>query len=65
LHNPSGVSITGLEVYNVNAQQIQKYTGVFNAVRQEFEFNNATSNGIYVVVVNTEYGIRSKKVIIH
>lgn len=65
LHNPEGVSIKELEVYNVNGQQIQKYPEVFNAVRQEFEFNNAISNGIYVVVVNTEYGIRSKKVIIH
>ncbi|NRB82547.1 MAG: T9SS type A sorting domain-containing protein [Winogradskyella sp.] len=65
LHNPSSVAVKGLDVYKVNGQVIQKYTEVFNTVRSEFEFNNATSSGIYMVIVHTEYGVRSKKVIIH
>lgn len=65
LKNPTNITVEGLEVYNVNGQQIHTYSQDFNVVRKEFELNNATSTGIYVIIVNTAYGILSKKVIIN
>jgi hypothetical protein len=65
LNNVSNATLKGLSIYNMAGQLVQNYTLNEGLRRQEIQFNSQPTSGTYIVLINTEQGTTSKKVVLH
>ncbi|WP_369994126.1 T9SS type A sorting domain-containing protein [Winogradskyella sp.] len=65
LNNPSSVKLKGLSIYNIASQLVHHHTLDEFSTRQTIRFNNKPANGTYIVMIETERGVVSQKVLLH
>ena len=65
LNNASNVTLKGLSIYNITGQLVYNYSLKGGPSRQEIQLNNQPAKGTYIVMVITEQGSVSKKVVLH
>lgn len=65
LDNVSNVTLEGLSIYNMAGQLVYNYTLNGSLSKQEIQLNRQPSKGTYIVLINTEIGAVSKKVILY
>jgi len=63
LNNTSNLILKGLSIYNIAGQLIYSYDLSETLTRQEIQFNNQPAQGTYIVLIETEKGTLSKKVL--
>ncbi len=65
LDNKSSATLKGASIYNIAGQLVHSYVLNEASTRQEIQFNNQPSKGIYIVFIQTGHEIFSQKVLIN
>lgn len=65
LNNPTNVTLKGLTIYNVAGQLIHNHLLNGTSSKEEIQFNNQPATGTYIVLIETELGAVSKKVLLY
>ena len=65
IENKSNSEIKAVELFNVIGQQVKKWTNFTQSSRKKNLSVHTFSNAVYIVKINTEKGLISKKIIIN
>lgn len=65
LNNLNNAILKGLSIYNMSGQLVYNYLLKETSTKQEVRFNNKPVGGTYIVMIETEQGVVSKKVILY
>jgi hypothetical protein len=65
LNNTSNTRLKALTILNITGQLVYNYSLNDTSTKQEIQLNTQQAKGTYIVLINTELGIISKKVILY